>query len=106
MNLMMDIIEYVRLDHIRHTRYGFAAAVHEFRGVFHRDPFELRVGRDVMRNLMRDLDEYGPAIRPDHEGRLAIAGVAIKLLPESYEDDAIMAIHRAETHSVPPRRPS
>jgi len=104
MNLMMDVIEYARLDYIAHTLHGFASALREFEATYGRKPFEWRVGRDVMRDLMRDTGEYGPAMRPDHEGRFTVVGVEIKLLPESYPDDAIMAVHKAETHAMQPRR--
>ena len=68
-------------------------------------PFEWRVAWPVMRELMRSIDEtlkegVYTSVSYTPEG-YKIVGVPLKVLPDSYAEDTVMAVIKVETLAVP-----
>ena len=99
MRLMMDVVQYVDLTGIAATHTALGAAIHEIESEFAKKPFELRVGKPVANAMLRIIEQYGVSVaRIDEDGRVAVFGIPLKILPDSYSDQTVLAIMSAETH--------
>jgi hypothetical protein len=98
MKLMMDIISYVDLTGIEVSHVSFGNAVHDLEEEFSKKPFEIRAGAPITRKLLAITPKLGVSIaRVDNEGRVNVFGIPLKVLPESYDENTVLAIMNTQT---------
>jgi hypothetical protein len=96
---MMDVISYYDLTGISPNFPELAAAIVAIENEMGKKPFELRAGPVIARRFLSIIQTYGVSIaRVEDDGRVVVLGIPLKVLPDSYDPNTVLAIMSSETH--------